>query len=367
MAAEFDVSGFSAVDKFFGNDETKNKSTISSSSATKEGHVVGSKGKRRRGGVGTSTDVDDDSKKLLSSDALSKKILNVGRKRRSREDNVDDDEEDENYIDGGDHGVNDDDDEMIDGGRTNIVEKSTLSKKGKSVAGSSDKLTNDQAIVGSKIPKKKLGKKERQRQKQQEETSAAAATQVEVFEPVAENSAHEQDDETRDSAAEDTKDSAGLITHNNTEKYPGAKKKRKKVRSRQKNIYKDNRTKDEKPAHLTRGNPNYQGRPMTEATREKLNLPPPTKKIRPSYNNSSKNQDGNTLFVIDRSPDSPVGGGGDDVGVKLAIDDFMNTDDTSPSNTNKESKDDDNKDFKKKKREKSGVKKNKKNRFKNCR
>lgn len=366
MAAEFDVSGFSAVDKFFGNDETKNKSTISSSSATKEGHVVGSKGKRRRGGVGTSTDVDDASKKLLSSDALSKKILNVGRKRRSREDNVDDDEEDEDYIDGGDHGVNDDDDEMIDGGRTNIVEKSTLSKKGKSVAGSSDKLTNDQAIVGSKNPKKKLGKKERQRQKQQEETSAAA-TQVEVFEPVAENSAHEQDDETRDSAAEDTKDSAGLITHNNTEKYPGAKKKRKKVRSRQKNIYKDNRTKDEKPAHLTRGNPNYQGRPMTEATREKLNLPPPTKKIRPSYNNSSKNQDGNTLFVIDRSPDSPVGGGGDDVGVKLAIDDFMNTDDTSPSNTNKESKDDDNKDLKKKKREKSGVKKNKKNRFKNCR
>ena len=366
MAAEFDVSGFSAVDKFFGNDETKNKSTISSSSATKEGHVVGSKGKRRRGGVGTSTDVDDASKKLLSSDALSKKILNVGRKRRSREDNVDDDEEDEDYIDGGDHGVNDDDDEMIDGGRTNIVEKSTLSKKGKSVAGSSDKLTNDQGIVGSKNPKKKLGKKERQRQKQQEETSAAA-TQVEVFEPVAENSAHEQDDETRDSAAEDTKDSAGLITHNNTEKYPGAKKKRKKVRSRQKNIYKDNRTKDEKPAHLTRGNPNYQGRPMTEATREKLNLPPPTKKIRPSYNNSSKNQDGNTLFVIDRSPDSPVGGGGDDVGVKLAIDDFMNTDDTSPSNTNKESKDDDNKDLKKKKREKSGVKKNKKNRFKNCR
>ena len=366
MAAEFDVSGFSAVDKFFGNDETKNKSTISSSSATKEGHVVGSKGKRRRGGVGTSTDVDDASKKLLSSDALSKKILNVGRKRRSREDNVDDDEEDEDYIDGGDHGVNDDDDEMIDGGRTNIVEKSTLSKKGKSAAGSSDKLTNDQVIVGSKNPKKKLGKKERQRQKQQEETSAAA-TQVEVFEPVAENSAHEQDDETRDSAANDTKDSAGLITHNNTEKYPGAKKKRKKVRSRQKNIYKDNRTKDEKPAHLTRGNPNYQGRPMTEATREKLNLPPPTKKIRPSYNNSSKNQDSNTLFVIDRSPDSPVGGGGDDVGVKLAIDDFMNTDDTSPSNTNKESKDDDNKDLKKKKREKSGVKKNKKNRFKNCR
>ncbi|MGK3738247.1 MAG: hypothetical protein ACI8RD_004934 [Bacillariaceae sp.] len=360
MAAEFDISGFSAVDKFFGNDGTENKSTerISSSSATKEqGHVVGSKGKRRRGGVGTSNDGGDDSKKLLSSDMLSKKILNVGRKRRSREDDVDDDDED--YIDGGDHGVNDDDEEMIDGGRTNIVEKSTLSKKGKSVTGSSDKLTNDQAIEGKK---KKLGKKERQKQKLQEETSAAV--RLEVFEPVAESSAHEQDD------AEDTKDSSdktGLITHNNTEKYPSSKKKRRKVRSRQKNIYKDNRTRDEKPAHLTKGNPNYQGRPMTQATREKLNLPPPTKKIRPhSYNNnSSKNQDDNTLFVIDRSPDSPVGGGGDDVGVKLAIDDFMNTDDTTNS---KEIKDDDNKDLKKKKREKSaGAKKNKKNRFKNCR
>jgi hypothetical protein len=52
------------------------------------------------------------------------------------------------------------------------------------------------------------------------------------------------------------------------------KKRRKKVRSRQKNIRKDHRT--EKPAHLQmHAAAEYRGRPLTPATRLVLNLPPP--------------------------------------------------------------------------------------------
>jgi hypothetical protein len=49
------------------------------------------------------------------------------------------------------------------------------------------------------------------------------------------------------------------------------KRKRRKVRSRQKNISKDNG--DVKPLHLIPGQRNYQGRPLTEEMRSWLHLP----------------------------------------------------------------------------------------------
>jgi len=52
----------------------------------------------------------------------------------------------------------------------------------------------------------------------------------------------------------------------------GKRKKRRKVRSRQKNIYKDRRDRGEKPSHLVPGNKDYRGRPLTAETRAKLNL-----------------------------------------------------------------------------------------------
>lgn len=48
---------------------------------------------------------------------------------------------------------------------------------------------------------------------------------------------------------------------------------RKKTRSRQKNIRKDNRPLEQRPAHLRAGNPEYCGRDLTEETRKFLGLP----------------------------------------------------------------------------------------------
>lgn len=48
---------------------------------------------------------------------------------------------------------------------------------------------------------------------------------------------------------------------------------RKKVRSRQKNIRKDNRAMHERPAHLRPGDPGFTGRELTKETRERLGLP----------------------------------------------------------------------------------------------
>ena len=55
-------------------------------------------------------------------------------------------------------------------------------------------------------------------------------------------------------------------------------KKRKKVRSRQKNIRKDHRTESDKPSHLIVGTNEYCGRPMTKETRQKLGIQSVAKK-----------------------------------------------------------------------------------------
>ena len=88
------------------------------------------------------------------------------------------------------------------------------------------------------------------------------------------------------------------------------KTKRRKIRSRQKNIRKDNRSDGEKPQHLVFGKRTYDGRPMTRETREKLGLPTP------------KARDG---FYIDRTPtDTGLG----DFGVALGVDDLLENDDS---------------------------------------
>jgi len=286
MTAEFDSSGFSAIDKFFGANTEKAVDQKSSNGLP----TAGSRGKRR-GGVGVRSDGKDSHTKTLSSDLLAKQVLRVGKKRHNDNSNDDADEGfDADSID--DHGIHDTD---ADGGRTSITKsKAAISK------GSSGKDKESKA-------KKKLGKKERERQKHvvQKETVEANAKQ------------EHQSSSTVIAASTNDKTDDG--SHHANDKPQRTKRKRKKVRSRQKNIRKDNRSVDEKPDYLIPGSENYQGRPMTPATREKLNLPPRKKKQKSEFR---KNIDTNSsLFVIDRNPDSA----GDDVGVKLAIDEFMET------------------------------------------
>lgn len=288
MASEFDSSGFSAVNKYFGNETEKaagHKKLTASSTADSRG--------KRRGGVGINNTRNDTAADNIASGLLAKQILSVGRKR-SRKNSTEDASEE--YESGGfdDHGVHDVDE--ADGGRTSIVEIKVIASK---LRDSEDKTEK---------PKKKLGKKERERQKH--------AVNIEVFETNTNQEYHRASDVAMTETS--SKGKAPGVTNRIESTGQTTKRKRRKVRSRQKNIRKDNRSIDEKPAHLIAGNPGNRCRPLTQTTRERLNLPPPKpNNYRHKFNKDTGNN--SSFFMIDRNPDS----NGDDTGITLAIDEFM--------------------------------------------
>lgn len=240
MTTEFDSSGFSALDKFFGEGTgkaTEQRKFTESSTSSGRG--------KRRGGVGVDTAESKSVTKKISSDLLAKQLLIVDRKRLRE--NSCGEYEGGDVDDGGIH-----DADEADGGRTSILQVKTTASK-----------SIDRKVKNIKS-KKNLGKKERERLKH--------AINIEVFDEDANDEHYRNRDVT--SNRKNIHNSEGNLELGNKR----IKRKRRKIRSRQKNIRKDNRSVDEKPAHLVPGNRNYQGRPMTQATREKLNLPPPKKK-----------------------------------------------------------------------------------------
>ena len=66
------------------------------------------------------------------------------------------------------------------------------------------------------------------------------------------------------------------------------KKRRKKVRSRQKNIRKDNRPLEQRPEHLRPGHTAYKGRPLSAATKEKMGLPPNKEQVKEQLTSTVK-------------------------------------------------------------------------------
>jgi hypothetical protein len=151
------------------------------------------------------------SKATALSQPISNRILQVGKKRQ-----IDQDDEDAAIVP-----QDDDDDDEEDVGRTAISTSKTV-------------------IINQTItePKKKKGKKERQ-QVTGEQPAASTSEKVKF-----------------------TIDRTG---------GDGPKRKRPKIRSKQKNVVKD--TRPTKPLHLQAGHKDYQGRPLTVATKTKLNLP----------------------------------------------------------------------------------------------
>jgi hypothetical protein len=253
--AEFDDAGFSAVDNFFGDspqdsEQTANIKTLQASAK--------SQGKKKRQGLGSTKTLPTN-----NNEELSKRLLKVGRKRLGDGD----DYEMEMEAEAKPLGDQSDDDEE-ETGRTGI----TPSKKPAVSKSNTDLIEEGEET-------KKLGKKERKRRKLEEE---AAKT------------------------SNDAKEETTAETHDDKDNS-GSKRKRRKIRSRQKNIRKDNRATEEKPKHLLPGKFNYQGRPLTEETRRKLNLPPPSLALRQN-------------FVIDRSPADTQ------EGTKLAVDQFLTDD-----------------------------------------
>lgn len=237
---EFDDQAFSAIDKFFGDGEaTADDSKTSNNAAVRAHHVQHLSRKDHRCGVGAAQ-----TKTSPSDLNLQKRILQVGRKRGLQQQS----EEDEiNHSDS--DSANQEDEEQ---GRTSISE--SLKKKDSNVA------KFDQApTLGKKKKKRKTNKKP----DQESTDTPGVVAEVNEEEPI---------------------DSLGLVIdregvdpetlQENCEKPPTVEqpRRRKKIRSRQKNIVKDKREK--KPEHLIPGSKNYSGRPITLETRQKLGLPP---------------------------------------------------------------------------------------------
>jgi hypothetical protein len=229
---EFNTKALSVVDKFFG-DDLKHQQTNQSSV---EAHGRPPTRKEHRLGVGVPS---QQANKETSGLDFGKRILQVGKKRGLQQ-QAEDDEVNEKS----DH----DSDEEEDLGRTSIVE--TTLKKQKTTAPSNEPLTS---------------KKRKQKKTKNDKASKVADTDS-------------QDDlvNTNDMSSNDA---LGLVIDRTgidlesvaAESAKPNLRKRKKVRSRQKNIYKDKR--EHKPEHLIPGSKNYKGKPITPETRKKLNLP----------------------------------------------------------------------------------------------
>ena len=273
MTAEFDSSRFTAVDRFFGNAERPTDKKLTESSTE---DIKG----RRREGVGANAKNYNGALNRQKQSLLTREVLRVGMKRyRDSPTDVPTRECDGDDFDIHDsHGAN----EMNDG-RTSLDtnEKKKIEK-----------------YVETTKQKKKLGKKERRRQQQGASVEADA------------NKEHQRASEISITDTDKINDTMQIgPTKNN------GKRKRRKIRSRQKNIRKDNRSVVEKPSHLIPGSNNYQGRPMTQATREKLGL----RKTGDSRRSTNVTAYDFSSFVIDRGQDCSK----DDVGVKLAVDEFL--------------------------------------------
>ena len=182
--------------------------------------------------------------------SIKKQILSVGKKRRH--DNIyDQEDDDDDAADNNYHESSSDEEE----GRTTAVKE----RKKKKITPVSVDTTSSEAVQGDVAKndtkskkKKKKGKKERSQEKQSIQDGADLNAPAD--------------------AVEKQEETTEVVTNTDESKKSNKKRKRPKVRSRQKNIAKDNRAANDKPSHLVPGRGNYAGRAMTQTTREKLGL-----------------------------------------------------------------------------------------------
>lgn len=236
MSTEFDNQGFSAVSSFFGGQGIEEETALNLKPKEK---------KRNRLGLGAKSKIEEETLERLESEETKKRILSVGKKRKHEEDS--DNSGDDDVIES----------EEEDEGRTSIK----ASKKPVSVV---DEIKAD--IPVKKAKKKKKSKKERMAEKAEKESQDAIAK------PEEENqiSPSKTEEPAQDLAMEISRE-PDVVEGRGT--AVERKKKRRKVRSKQKNIKKDNRATHEKPEHLRVGSKTYAGRPMTKETRQFKNLP----------------------------------------------------------------------------------------------
>jgi hypothetical protein len=181
-----------------------------------------------------------------------KKILSIGKRRSAHSD-----DEDAAAIDGTNKDANDSSSDEEEG-RTSAV------KEKKRKIHHVNNETSDTAAEVQKSKKKKKGKKERNAQGAADESNTNS---------------------TADNEAEVKADKSEV----NNGDFEQKKHKRKKTRSKQKNIRKDSRSESERPSYLNAGSSGYAGRPLTKATKEKLGLSTAQKKEVRASSGSNKN------------------------------------------------------------------------------
>ena len=261
--AEFDANAFSVVDNYFVIDKegvSQEETTKKNTTTTTKSHSAGKDAAARRLGVGASSKPTPPPTGNKN-DAASR-ILKVGTKKRGLfSQGIGDNHEDELVVGLEDeNGQADDDDEEEEPGRTGIATEHNATNRNNTLG--IDRSSEE--TKGKK--KKKAGKKERQKGKEEEEkettnvdepSSESLSSQKDVNDPVTSEKSVEKEDQQEH-------------CNNDTKPKENRKRKRRKIRSRQKNIYKDNRAPDAKPTHLLPGGYEYLGRPMTAETRAKL-------------------------------------------------------------------------------------------------
>jgi hypothetical protein len=236
--AAFDGDGFAAVDAFFGKSSTTSTSRKVEAAAAAASELLQAQTQTQQGpkrlGLGADQGSREDANAVSASNPITKRLLQVGTKRKLSQKRDADDYDDDNDDEHADKDNDEDGDE--EGGRTAIEERVPTV-----VPVSAAILAKEAAESKAAAKKKKKGKKERQKAGADPAEAAPADESQESTKEAVDNEAHPP------------------------------KRKRTKIRSRQKNIYKD--TRSEKPSHLIPGKRNYQGRPMTLETRKRLNLP----------------------------------------------------------------------------------------------
>lgn len=268
----FQGKGFAAVDAFFG-DSTNDTAPVSAENQ-EHAQALLQQPQGKRLGVGAAPGAREETKLGVSaSNPLTKRLLQVGTKRKLAQEEAEEDADAEQQAQQDD----DDGDDEDEGGRTAIDDKAAAS-----VPVSAAGLVNETTVAVGK--KKKKGKKERQREMEEaaqtEESSSKQGKDAEASEPALTEEEPSQ---------------------------PSKKKKRRKIRSRQKNIYKDNRA--EKPSHLIQGQDNFRGRPLTPATRQRMNLPDPSenKPWKSSWDGEANQDDGvDSMPLAIDAVDEPV-------------------------------------------------------------
>jgi len=236
--ATFDSSAFDAVANFFGgSDNSDEKKNVDTDSIKDELNMMS------RGGLklGVGAEVKKEIKEASTKDRFLKSVLQKKRRRNDEDDDTDDEISVSQTYD------SDNSSEDEEKGRTSIA---------KTKVSIPTVLLTEPSSSTKKMKKKK---KKLVKETSLEKPSSPAQEKEEVCE----------------SSIASGKEITEKIDafENGEEKKVPKKFKRKKVRSKQKNIRKDTRRAIDKPSHLILGRSNYTGRPITKETRMRLNMP----------------------------------------------------------------------------------------------